>query len=150
MSELRLQAAERAPLGIIGSSGCRRRSQPCNRSAAEGLRQYVQACGPPTAGTLATSADAGNQFLLPTPMVLRYAAAGRGVAASAVQGCQWPLPVASSCGCRGCGPLLLNVGANGDVDGPRPNAGPRRSLNRRAMLDIRPVDSLCAAVCVND
>ena len=53
-----------------------------------------------------------------------------------------PLTAPPEC-CRGCGPLLLNVGANGDVDGPRPNAGPRRSLKRRAMLDIIPVCSLC-------
>ncbi len=69
--------------------------------------------------------------------------AGLGGECCAVQSCHWPLPAADSWGCRGCGPLWLNVGANGDVDGPRPNAGPRRSLKRRAMLDIRPVDSLC-------
>ena len=49
----------------------------------------------------------------------------------------WPLPLAAD-GCRGCGPLFANVGANGDVDGPSPKAGPRRPLKRRAMLDIIP------------
>ena len=32
-------------------------------------------------------------------------------------------------GCRGCGPLSLNVGANGDVDGPTLDAAPTWPLS---------------------
>ena len=46
-------------------------------------------------------------------------------------------------GCRGCGPLLANVGANGDAAGPRPKASTRPPLKRRVMLAITPWEPLC-------